>query len=81
MKIQRMSDLYGLRETTVCLNRLFNIAISLERDKEYSIEEISARASLDQQIIRKGIEGCEYLGIFKKNAFNNKYFVPSSVKI
>ena len=35
MKVQKMAEIYGLRETTVCINRLNNIAISLERDKAF----------------------------------------------
>ena len=62
---------YSLREKTVCIHRLLNIAGSLEKEKEYSVEEISARAGLDEGIIQSTIDS---LGIFKKN--NNKYLIP-----
>lgn len=68
--------IYGLREKTVCISRLIQIANSLERDQEYSVESLSARAGLDEGIVQSTIDGFEYLGIFKKNASNNKYSVP-----
>ncbi len=73
-----MIEQYGLRGVTVALDRLLRISQSLPRNTEYSIEQLSARASLDEMMLIQALEGMEFFGIFKKKK-NGLYYVPETI--
>lgn len=74
-KTQKLVEKYPTKEINICLMRLLGVSEDIIRNQEYSLNELSARVSLDRGIVEDVLEALVDIGIFVR-VRDKTYAVP-----
>lgn len=80
MKYPKLTEFYTLHEINIAMSRLLNLSESVIRNSPYTIDQISARLSLNENIIRTCMNIMIDQGIWKYNAKNDTFYVDGNIK-